>query len=374
MAEEDDTPSATGAGAFHTKRPPVTIDLEAESVTSDRASAEPPRIEKEAASGEAAPAPPGPNAELARRLLPLAAAAVVGGLVGGFVAAFLLAPHTDSVSEASTDQRLLILSSRIDALEQKASETGAGNTIDPHRLAAIEAAVSALQRAAPAAASGDAAAAVQPLEQKLAALTARFEEAQRQQPPAIDLAPLKQQIETFGERLSTIEQHPPVDPETKAAARTIALTALRQAARGDKSFSAELESAETLQINVAALAPLAAAGAPSLATLQARFPAVAEAVRQASRKVDPEAGVFDRLAASASALVSVRPAGPVPGTSATAIVSRMEADVAKGDLAAALAESDALAPPVKSALADWADAARRRAAIDQALAALVASN
>ena len=119
---------------------------------------------------------------------------------------------------------------------------------------------------------------------------------------------------------------------------------------------------------------LADQGAPSLPALEANFPAVAEAVRQASRKVDPEAGFLDRLTASAGALVSVKPSGPVPGTSATAIVSRMEADVAKGDLAAALAESEALDPAVKPALAAWADAARRRVAIDQALVALGNAN
>ncbi|SHF55931.1 Uncharacterized conserved protein [Kaistia soli DSM 19436] len=375
MAEDDDTPSAAeSTGSPRQKRPPVTIDLEAEAVTPARPADPAPEAATESgadpspAATEATTTPPD---SLARRLVPLGVAAVVGGLIGGAAGALLFAPQTDTITSASIDSRFATLASRLDALEAKSgSTTASGPTIDPERITALESALARLESAPPATGNGTATVDLQPIEQRLAALEARPVEPPA---PAVDLQPLEQKLSTLDSRIGNIEAHPPSDPATEAAARTIALTALRQAARSDRPFDAELASFRTLggdEAQLAALAPLAANGAPSVASLQASFPAAADAVRSASRRIDPEAGFIDRLAASAGSLVSVKPAGPVEGSSPTAIVSRMESMVDKGDLAAALAESDALDATSKSALAGWADAARRRVAIDQALAAL----
>lgn len=375
MAEDDDTPSAADStGVPRQKRPPVTIDLEAEAVAPTRP--DDPAPEAATATGAepssaATEATDASSDSLTRRLLPLGVAAVVGGLIGGAAGALLFAPQTDTITSASIDSRFATLASRLDTLEAKSGSTSAsGPAIEPERITALESAIARLQ-SAPAASSGSAATVdLQPIEQRLAALEARPVETPA---PAVDLQPLEQKLSALDSRIGNIEAHPPSDPATEAAARTIALTALRQAARSDRPFDAELASFKSLggnETQLAALEPLAANGAPSVASLQASFPAAADAVRSASRRIDPEAGFIDRLAASAGSLVSVKPVGPVEGSSPTAIISRMESMVDKGDLAAALAESDTLDATSKSALAGWADAARRRVAIDQALAAL----
>ncbi len=382
MAEDDDTPSAAErSGPKRQKRPPVTIDLAAEALAPAAPAEEPRPSEPETGAAPpqepAAPETPAPDS-LARRLLPLGVAAIIGGVIGGGVGALLFAPQGDTITQASTDSRFATLASRIEALEAKTEERDAagsgGGAIDPARIAALESAVTRIENTPVEATGASQAADLQPIEQRLAALEAR---PAAQPAPTVDLQPLEQKLTDLDGRLSTIEQHPPSDPATEAAARTIAITALRQAALGDKPFEAELSAFRALGGNeqgLAALEPLAGDGAPSRASLQASFPAAADAVRSAGRRIDPEAGLFDRLAASAGALVSVKPAGPVEGSSATAIVSRMEAEVDKGDLAAALAESDALDATSKSALSGWADAARRRVAIDTALAALANGN
>ncbi len=378
MAEDHDTPtSAESTGPQRQKRPPVTIDLEAEAVAPAAAADEP---HPAASDADPEPKPASAAAEtpesgsVVRRLLPLGVAAVIGGVIGGAAGALLFAPQGDTITAASIDSRFATLASRLDALDAKAGQQGAGMaTADAARIAALESAVEKLGTQPQAAASAPAPD-LQPIEQRLAALEARPAEPAA---PPVDIAPLEQRLGALDTRVAAIEQHPPSDPATEAAARTIAITALRQAAQGDKPFQAELAAFQAVagdQPGLAALVPLASDGAPSRASLQASFPAAAEAVRSAGRRIDPEAGLLDRLTASASALVSVKPAGPVEGSSATAIVSRMEAEVDKGDLAAALAESEALDGPSKSALSGWADAARRRIAIDSALAALSAGN
>ena len=369
MAAEDDNPSATESpAAQRQKRPPVTIDLEAETV--------PPPADAEPQPAPAAEEPPSerpadPPASAARSLLPLAAAAIAGGVVGGIVAAFLFAPPNDTVTDASTDSRFATVASRLDALEAKVSQapTAATPAIDPARLDALEKSVAALQ-ASPSATTSSGPPDLAPIEQRLTALENR---PVAEPAPAVDLAPLEQRLEQMAARVADIEANPPSDPATEAAARTIALTALRQAAASEKPFAPELDAVRTLGSNdpaLAALAPFAGEATPSAGALQASFPDFAERMRVASTQVDPEAGILDRLGASASALVSVKPSGPVAGTSTTAIVSRMEAAVAKGDLSAALAESEALDAPAKSVLAPWAEAAKRRVAIDAALATL----
>jgi len=369
MAAEDDNPSATESpAAQRQKRPPVTIDLEAEAVPP------PTDAEPQPAPTAAEPLserPADPPASSARSLLPLAAAAIAGGVVGGIVAAFLFAPPNDTVTDASTDSRFATVASRLDALEAKVSQapTAATPAIDPARLEALEKSVAALQ-AQPSATTSSAPTDLAPIEQRLTALESR---PVAEPAPAVDLAPLEQRLEQMAARVADIEANPPSDPATEAAARTIALTALRQAAASEKPFAPELDAVRTLGSDepaLAALAPFAGEATPSAAALQASFPDFAERMRVASTQVDPEAGILDRLGASASALVSVKPSGPVAGTSTTAIVSRMEAAVAKGDLSSALAEGEALDAPAKSVLAPWAEAAKRRVAIDAALATL----
>ena len=116
--------------------------------------------------------------------------------------------------------------------------------------------------------------------------------------------------------------------------------------------------------DVAALEPLAEAGAPTVATLQTSFPAVADAILAATSELGPDAGFLDRLLAFGSGLVTVRPTGPIEGDTPDAVVSRMEDAVRRGALADALAERDKLPEAGRNASATWAAAASDRVQID----------
>lgn len=407
MADDDTfNPKADATPGQRRKRPPVTIDLAAESSTTtpppgDEKPAEvvtppdagtdaaKPPYEPEAGVTEADTNETHPSASpaLARFLIP-AVAALGGGIVGGLLVALLSSSTgTDPIASASLDSRFAAMSARLDRIEAVDREP-AKPGVDPARLAGLEKNLSELEqeiatlreaasRPAPATTAAPAAPApavdLGPLESRLAALETR--PAPTEQAP-VDLTPLQSRLDGLTARLDAVEAHPPADPKTEAAARVIAVTALRQAASGSGPFANEVAAVAALgsdEAELAALQPLAQAGVPSKADLIAAFPAVAEQIRIAAAKVDPGASLIDRLAASAGSLVSVKPAGPMAGASATAIVSRMEAAVKAGNLAEALREGEALDAIARAPLADWAAKAAQRITIDTALAGLTAA-
>ena len=413
MSDDDTFNPAGEPSGSRRKRPPVTIDLEAESsaVTptssaeseaastpesaepAKPASAEAPRQETpgyEPESSVAEPVAPEPNAAsrdtaLTRFIVP-AVAALGGGVIGGLLVALLSSSTgSDPVASASLDSRFAAVSARLDRVEavanDAASKPASASGIDTARLAGLEKDIADLKAAVgqPAPAVAAAATDLGPIESRLQALEARpapVATTAAPEAPPVDLSPLQSRLEALTTRLDAVEAHPPADPKTEAAARIIAVTALRQAATGSGPFANELAAATALgteDASLTALQPLAEAGAPSKAELIASFPAVAEQIRLAAAKVDPGASLIDRLTASAGSLVSVKPSGPMAGPSATAVVSRMEAAVKDGNLAEALREGAALDAIARAPLADWAAKAGQRITIDTALAGLSAA-
>jgi hypothetical protein len=181
------------------------------------------------------------------------------------------------------------------------------------------------------------------------------------------VAGLGDRVEGLSTRLDELAARPPPAVESERATRAIAIGLLRQGAASGEAFAADLAMLRALGMDnedVTALEPLARTGAPTIAALQAQFPAVANAILAASAPLDAEAGFFDRLAAFGRGLVSVRPIAPIEGTTPQAIVSRMQAAVARGDLAAALREGEALPTEARTVSAAWARSAADRAAID----------
>lgn len=174
-------------------------------------------------------------------------------------------------------------------------------------------------------------------------------------------------LKDFGTRLDTLTARPDPAAEVQKAARVVAIGALQQAAAQGGPFAADLAMLKALGSNQAELAelePLAGKDTPSVAALQQQFPAVADAVLDATADLDPEAGLLDRLGALGSSLVSVRPTTVIEGETPEAVVSRMQAAVDAGDLAKALSERDTLPEAGKTASAAWAAAAGDRVSID----------
>ncbi|MCX5580907.1 COG4223 family protein [Kaistia terrae] len=409
MSDDDTFKPAGEPSGSRRKRPPVTIDLEAESSAAmpDSAPAEATAttdapvhetVSSETPASKSQPYEPEVTADetvttetpasrdpaLARFVMP-AIAALGGGIIGGLLVALLSSSTgTDPIASASLDSRFAAVSARLDRVESAANELTskpvATNGVDPGRLAGLEKEIAELKAAAsqPAPAIAAAPTDLGPIESRLSALETRPEPAAATAPaaPPVDLSPLQSRLDALTTRLDAVEAHPPSDPKTEAAARVIAITALRQGATASGPFADELVAVAALGTEgekIAALQPFAEAGVPSKADLIAAFPAVAEQIRIAAAKVDPGASLIDRLAASAGSLVSVKPSGPMAGPSATAVVSRMEAAVKDGNLAEALREGDALDTLARAPLADWAAKAGQRITVDTALAGLSAA-
>jgi len=161
------------------------------------------------------------------------------------------------------------------------------------------------------------------------------------------------------------------------AALTMAVSQLRRAVDGGSVYSPELAAVRAvtggdakLQAALDPLAPAAQAGIASRMALTDEFPAVANAIAQASLQRGGEGwwrAVTDRL----DGLISVRPVGAaVAGDHPRAKAARAEAAAERGDLAGAVAALNGLEGKPAEAAKPWLDRAKARIAADQALAAL----
>ncbi len=162
---------------------------------------------------------------------------------------------------------------------------------------------------------------------------------------------------------------------SRAAAVSVAVAGLTRAVDSGQPFSAELDALRPFVDGDAPLQALgahAADGLPTAARLAGTFDA--SAVLSAGTPEGAEDGGFvSRLASSARSLVVVRPSGPVEGPGREAVVSRIEAALARGDVEAAHQEWQSLDEPAREATADWGAALGARAAADAELAAVATS-
>jgi hypothetical protein len=183
------------------------------------------------------------------------------------------------------------------------------------------------------------------------------------------LAQAEASLRSLNDRLAAAEARMTTGGATGSAGpvQAIAVAALRRAAESDKPFAADLDTVSALGVagdDIAKLRPIAEKGVPAAATLATEFPAVGDTILAATSAPDPDAGIFQRIVHGLGGLVSIRPTGPIAGSDPSAIVSRMTADVAKGDLAGALSERDGLPQAGKDASAEWAAKAADRVALD----------
>lgn len=116
------------------------------------------------------------------------------------------------------------------------------------------------------------------------------------------------------------------------------------------------------------LAAHAETGLPTRAALQAAFPAAARRALDAVRRQDTGAGWGTRLVAFLGSQTGARALGPREGSGPDAVLSRAEAALAAGDLAASLAELAALPETGRAAMQDWLDLATTRQAAEAAVA------
>jgi hypothetical protein len=378
------------------RKPPVTIDLAANPASDAAGDSAPARDDDAAATAgpteTGAPMPPpsldggGERRSAAWSLdgvslVPLAAAALAGAIlaivVGIFLQAAGIAPSPASrdartalaqTSRLEGDMNALAASMRAAISEQQALSA---------RLAGLETIARDLITTTEQLRSLDGLTAatearLRQLEESLAGLQAALKDNIVPSGGDDRVAALSSEVDRLSARLAELADKPPVDRNTSAAARGMTFAGLRAAAERGESFREELALLRLLGVDAVTLAELDRVkdGAPSKAALAARFEAVAEAVVAASDTDPADATVIARIWRQARSLVTIRPVGPIAGTTPEAIVSRMRAAVTAGDIAAALAERAALPEPGRTVSAAWARDAETRLALDRAVANL----
>ncbi|HEX2020636.1 MAG TPA: hypothetical protein VGO17_17030 [Aurantimonas sp.] len=175
----------------------------------------------------------------------------------------------------------------------------------------------------------------------------------------------------FDERLAAMEQR------NRRADAALAAANLKSAIDRGGPFMGELETyAEATPSGEAteALREFAADGVPSVATLAAAWPAVEDRIAQALRPIPQEGPVGDQLLSGLRSLVQVRPAGPAPADEpgAAAALSRLDAAISSGDLAAWQAEWQELPQPAKEASAAFAEDVAARLTANRVIAEALA--
>jgi len=165
------------------------------------------------------------------------------------------------------------------------------------------------------------------------------------------------------ERLNALEAKVNDTSGQTNMALAMAATGLRAAIDRGGPFAAELDTYIAVAPapgDVESLREFAAKGIPTLNMLATQFGDVAPKIIASAHTVDPNAGVVDRLWASATNLVQARPVGMVEGEGVDAITARIEAHLNASDLGAAIAEWEKLPENAKAVSMDFANAMKAR--------------
>ncbi len=403
MASDESGGSESGAPGGRRRRPPSTIELEATEVASEPgATGDSPRSQPEPHPA-AEPEPPqtAPIGEEASRRQKNGAWHLIGAGIGGAAIAVLVLGGLwtfgflpNRASEAGNERTGL--SAKLAALELQVRELAARVQAAPEakRTEDIDARLTKLEAAAaaPRASASDPA-----LAEKLADLDRRTEQAlaaardakgradaaasQAQKADAQTAATPAERSElaALAARLANLEQQVKAAEQRlgKVAAgadRTVRLALvameLRIAVERGIPFTAELQAAKQLAENPSALAALeasAATGVPTPAALAQNLSRLAPAMLEAASAPRREAGVIERLQASAERLVRIRPVEEASGYEPSIVIARAELKATRGDIAGALADLERLPEPVRAPAAGWIAAAKARiAALDSA--------
>jgi hypothetical protein len=292
------------------------------------------------------------------------------------------APSSDPAASASS------AASAPSPAEKPATASGESN--------AVAAAPPSVQPAAPV--SRDEAAESKPAgaDKVVAGLAARVDElaARLDAAPTAATAATKDlgaKLDQLSQRLSALETRlaaPKADqraqesrengasPAQTAGARVVVAQSLTQSLAAGRPLEQDIAALKALGVGddgLAAFSPYAKAGAPSIALFVSQWSALRAKIVASEA---PAAGGdwTDRLLARAKTLVRIEPTGAQSGASAAAVYSRVEAALKRGDLDAALRESDALPEAAKGVAADWRAAAAQRAKAEAAARAIVSDS
>lgn len=398
MADDRTTPEAADSELSSDqprpkKRAAPTIDLTATEVPA-AGNATPPKPDTAASeeSPEAAATSPEPHSKQGR--LAFVAAAVTGAAAGIAATLLVLAvlwaaglwplhpSPAPAVKVAADGKALDTLTQRVNTLEADLKKISAGDSGLADRLTAAENAMKSLGVALAALShhNDDVATAVtQAREQVDAAVKAVADlKASMASTPGVS----RSDIDALDKRIAALEgtaQSTKADiskisskssDNSNATRLALSAAALRDAVTSGAPFTNELGAVRQLggdDKSLAPLTPFAATGVPSAAALANELRALLPAMEKPANASAPQGGFFERLQANAARLVRIRPINAPAGNDPAAVLSRLEADSAKADIAAALADLDRLDAATRAPAQDWIGKARaRQAALDAA--------
>ena len=201
--------------------------------------------------------------------------------------------------------------------------------------------------------------------------------------PRVDVAPLQAAATALDGRVARIEgqlsapkdgsratEARAVGSADEARATPLALVGQSVAAAiaDGRPYGADLDALKALGAEPSALArldPLSAKGAPTAAALRDQWDGVQGSVLAAVKPAEA-GGAFERFTAGARNLVQVRRVGAVQGDDPAALISQVDAALAAGDVAGALAAWNKLPEAGQDRSRDWAAAARSRVEAERA--------
>lgn len=260
------------------------------------------------------------------------------------------------------------LEGRMAALEAKAGEPVPAPDLAPlsDRIAQVESRLTGIE-SLPADGSAASPAAIAAQAQALAALQAEVQALKAGGGMSAELAALSQETEKkLAEAVASAEV---IKAEAAALiAGAEARTALGQVLAAMDSGAPYATLLPALGDVPEALTAQAASGVPTLPALREEFPAAARAALEAALQADMGATWSERIGSFLKTQTGARSLTPREGGDPDAILSRAEAALQAGDLAAALAEVQALPEAGKTAIQPWVARAEARQAALAAMA------
>jgi hypothetical protein len=145
----------------------------------------------------------------------------------------------------------------------------------------------------------------------------------------------------------------------------VAVAALNVALERGEPFAAELAAVKSLAADpklVTPLEPFAASGVPTAAALARELTALMPALHAAAAPPPRDGSFLDKLQSNAQKLVRIRPLDEAPGIDPAAILARIGARAARGDVAGALADLAELPPAGRAPAGAWIEKAKARSA------------
>ncbi len=223
-------------------------------------------------------------------------------------------------------------------------------------------------------------------EQRIKALEEKMAALEKQTPATIDTAPLEARIAALENAPKVVEKEatPTISHEEIDALKMeleklkstdhgtvrgiILISQLQDAIRAGRPFSGELSSLALLRPDMKeTLTPLTQASSTGIATLAQLQEQFAHAITPALVQEGAEKSIVQNL----RSLVKIRKIGEAQtGTDDQAVIARAEAKLAKGDIAAALQETNTLSPHALQNFTAWQERAKEHLAAQAAMAVL----